>query len=196
MPDCSGLSPTETVKRASRITSQVARHGRQWFDLVRPISYLAAMSREVLASQLIWNCLTAKESKCANEREVRGIVMRGATGSTRTGRCWARVLTSRCHCPCERQVGLLKSLSFPTHRPTLRGRSRLLDQKIPVRRVPALRVQHQRVGNVETRVGPEEGNASARVEWSGCRRGASRSRATAGTRRSGRASREIVSASR
>lgn len=73
MPDCSGLSPTETVKRASRITSQVARHGRQWFDLVRPISYLAAMSREVLASQLIWNCLTAKESKCANERKVRGI---------------------------------------------------------------------------------------------------------------------------
>jgi hypothetical protein len=33
------------------------------------------MAREVLASQLIWNCLTAKESKFADEREVRGIVM-------------------------------------------------------------------------------------------------------------------------
>ncbi|MDA9433691.1 DUF2971 domain-containing protein [Bradyrhizobium sp. CCBAU 51627] len=65
----------QVIRKAAAITSQVARRNRQWFDLVRPVPYLAAMAREVLASQLIWNCLTAKESKFANEREVRGIVM-------------------------------------------------------------------------------------------------------------------------
>ncbi|UQR62376.1 DUF2971 domain-containing protein [Bradyrhizobium sp. C-145] len=63
------------IRKAAAITSQVVRRNRQWIDLVRPVSYLAAMAREVLASQLIWNCLTAKEMKFANEREVRGIVM-------------------------------------------------------------------------------------------------------------------------
>ena len=33
------------------------------------------MVREVIASQLIWNCLTAKHANFANEREVRFIVM-------------------------------------------------------------------------------------------------------------------------
>ena len=33
------------------------------------------MAREVVASQLVWNCLTAKESKYANEREIRCIIM-------------------------------------------------------------------------------------------------------------------------
>jgi hypothetical protein len=63
------------IRKAAAITSQGARGNRKWIDLVRPVTYLAAMAREVLASQLIWNCLTAKESKFSNEREVRGIVM-------------------------------------------------------------------------------------------------------------------------
>jgi len=33
------------------------------------------MAQEVLASQLVWNCLTAKEKKFEPEWEVRGIVM-------------------------------------------------------------------------------------------------------------------------
>jgi hypothetical protein len=33
------------------------------------------MAREVLAEQLAWNCLTAKEKKFSDEREVRGIIM-------------------------------------------------------------------------------------------------------------------------
>lgn len=63
------------IRKAAAVTSQVARSNRKWIDLVRPVPYLAAMAREVLASQLVWNCLTAKELKFSNEREVRGIVM-------------------------------------------------------------------------------------------------------------------------
>lgn len=63
------------IRKAAAITSQVARRNREWIDMVRPVPYLAAMAREVMASQLVWNCLTAKESKFSNEREVRGIVM-------------------------------------------------------------------------------------------------------------------------
>src|ERR1700730_7782595 len=33
------------------------------------------MSHELLASQLIWNCLTSKHMRYADEREVRGIIM-------------------------------------------------------------------------------------------------------------------------
>jgi hypothetical protein len=33
------------------------------------------MAHELFASQLIWNCLTAKEERFADEREVRGIIM-------------------------------------------------------------------------------------------------------------------------
>ena len=33
------------------------------------------MVRELLASQLVWNCLTAKHSRYADEQEVRGIMM-------------------------------------------------------------------------------------------------------------------------
>jgi hypothetical protein len=42
---------------------------------VRPSFYLVTMARELLAQQLIWNCLTAKEARYHDEREVRGIVM-------------------------------------------------------------------------------------------------------------------------
>lgn len=63
------------IGRAAEITSRI---GRANVELVRqtPIHrYLRIMAHELLASQLIWNCLTAKESKYADEREVRGIVM-------------------------------------------------------------------------------------------------------------------------
>jgi hypothetical protein len=33
------------------------------------------MAREVIASQLIWNCLAAKREKYINEREVRYVIM-------------------------------------------------------------------------------------------------------------------------
>jgi hypothetical protein len=33
------------------------------------------MAHELIAQLLIWNCLTAKESKFADEREVRGIIL-------------------------------------------------------------------------------------------------------------------------
>jgi hypothetical protein len=33
------------------------------------------MAHELLASQLIWNCLTAKETRFEDEREFRGIIM-------------------------------------------------------------------------------------------------------------------------
>ncbi len=33
------------------------------------------MAKEVIASQLVWNCLTAKSANYANEREVRYVIM-------------------------------------------------------------------------------------------------------------------------
>ena len=36
---------------------------------------MVTMAREVLASQLVWNCLTAKEDKFADECETGGIIM-------------------------------------------------------------------------------------------------------------------------
>jgi hypothetical protein len=63
------------IKKAAVITSKIARRYPEWIRMVRPVPFLAAMSREVLASQVVWNCLTAKELKFQEEREVRGIVM-------------------------------------------------------------------------------------------------------------------------
>jgi len=63
------------VLAAAEITSRIGRANK---DLVRAAgiaNYLRAMAHELLASQLIWNCLTAKESRFEDEREVRGIIM-------------------------------------------------------------------------------------------------------------------------
>jgi hypothetical protein len=63
------------IRTAAEITSRV---GRANIDLVKATGvapYLAVMAHELLASQLIWNCLTAKEERFADEREVRGIIM-------------------------------------------------------------------------------------------------------------------------
>lgn len=65
----------KVVARAASITSLV---GKATIGLVRsagPARYLVTMAREVLAQQLVWNCLTAKEEHFSDEREVRGIIM-------------------------------------------------------------------------------------------------------------------------
>jgi hypothetical protein len=38
---------------------------------IGPVRYLRTIGDEVIASQLIWNCLTAKSTRYANEGEVR-----------------------------------------------------------------------------------------------------------------------------
>jgi Protein of unknown function (DUF2971) len=63
------------IERAAEITSRVAWANRSLVREVKPSLYMVTMAREVLASQLVWNCLTAKENKFAEERETRGIVM-------------------------------------------------------------------------------------------------------------------------
>jgi Protein of unknown function (DUF2971) len=63
-----------SVQSAADITSRVGwanRHLMRKFGA----TYLRVMAHELLASQMIWNCLTAKEAEFADEREVRGIVM-------------------------------------------------------------------------------------------------------------------------
>lgn len=63
------------IETAASITSRVAWANRSLGTTVRPSTYFLAMAREVIASQLIWNCLTAKREKYMNEREVRYIIM-------------------------------------------------------------------------------------------------------------------------
>jgi hypothetical protein len=63
------------IERAADITSRVARANRSLVLIVKPIVSLQAMAKEVIASQLIWNCLTAKHMNYANEREVRYVIM-------------------------------------------------------------------------------------------------------------------------
>jgi hypothetical protein len=63
------------VSEAARITSRVAWENRSISDTFKSSDYFSAMAREVIASQLIWNCLTAKHEQFSNEREVRYIIM-------------------------------------------------------------------------------------------------------------------------
>jgi hypothetical protein len=63
------------IKKAAAITSLVAGQNPEWLRMIRPVPYLAAMARETIASQIVWNCLTAKEDRFSKEREVRGIIM-------------------------------------------------------------------------------------------------------------------------
>jgi hypothetical protein len=65
----------DAIVRAAEITSRVGNAHVELVRSVKPTHYLAAMSRELLATQLIWNCLTAKDERFADEREVRGIIM-------------------------------------------------------------------------------------------------------------------------
>ena len=63
------------IERAAEITSRVANANRTLVKQVKPSVYLVTMAREVIASQLVWNCLTAKDSSYADEQEVRCIIM-------------------------------------------------------------------------------------------------------------------------
>jgi len=61
------------VETAAAITSRVAWANRARVKAAKPSTYLLAVAREVIASQLIWNC--SKHNTYANEREVRFIIM-------------------------------------------------------------------------------------------------------------------------
>jgi hypothetical protein len=65
----------EAIAKAAEITSRIGMANTELVRLAPPSHYLVTMARELLAQQLIWNCLTAKESRYHDEREVRGIIM-------------------------------------------------------------------------------------------------------------------------
>jgi hypothetical protein len=63
------------IAKAAEITSAIGPAHPDLVKAVRPSFYLVTIARELLAQQLIWNCLTAKEARYHDEREVRGIIM-------------------------------------------------------------------------------------------------------------------------
>jgi Protein of unknown function (DUF2971) len=65
----------KVIARAAKITSLIGNANVKLVRFAGPARYLVTIAREVLAQQLVWNCLTAKETKFADEREVRGIIM-------------------------------------------------------------------------------------------------------------------------
>ncbi|WJR75490.1 DUF2971 domain-containing protein [Bradyrhizobium sp. NP1] len=64
------------MEKAADITS---RYGKANIEMPRDkellIQFLNAMEKEVIASQLVWNCLTAKHLQYENEREARYVIM-------------------------------------------------------------------------------------------------------------------------
>ncbi|MGE0288550.1 MAG: DUF2971 domain-containing protein [Bradyrhizobium sp.] len=65
----------DAVAMAAEITNRVGMANIELVRTTGPSHYLVTMARELLAQQLIWNCLTAKEQRYHDEREVRGIIM-------------------------------------------------------------------------------------------------------------------------
>lgn len=63
------------VTTAAKIADSFAKANPEKIKMVRPSLYVVTMAREVIANQLIWNCLTAKETKFAIEEEVRFVLM-------------------------------------------------------------------------------------------------------------------------
>jgi hypothetical protein len=63
------------IDKACEITRRIGQKNHDWLRTFRPYPFIHAMAQEVLASQLIWNCLTGKGKKYEPEQEVRGIVM-------------------------------------------------------------------------------------------------------------------------
>lgn len=63
------------VRRAAKITSKFGHDHPERVRQVKPSTYLAAMSKELLADQLIWNCLTGKHKKYESEQETRFVIM-------------------------------------------------------------------------------------------------------------------------
>jgi hypothetical protein len=75
-----GESDTEArhrlvVETAAEITNRFAQENCELVKMIRPSLYLVTMAREVIAGQLVWNCVTAKENRFSDEREVRFIIM-------------------------------------------------------------------------------------------------------------------------
>jgi hypothetical protein len=62
------------IELAADITSEYG-HANIKLGRERLAPFIRAMADEVIASQLIWNCLTAKNDIYENEREVRGVIM-------------------------------------------------------------------------------------------------------------------------
>jgi hypothetical protein len=63
------------IKKAAEIASRFERENTFLVRKVKPSLFLVTMAREVIASQLVWNCVTAKKAKFEEEQEVRAIVM-------------------------------------------------------------------------------------------------------------------------
>jgi hypothetical protein len=63
------------VAKAAEICSRIGMANVEVVRAAGPSLYLVSIARELLASQLVWNCLTAKDECYAEEQEVRGIVM-------------------------------------------------------------------------------------------------------------------------
>ena len=63
------------LDQACAIAKRIGHKNADWLRVFRPYPFIKAMAQEVMASQLIWNCLTAKEENYRPEQEVRGIVM-------------------------------------------------------------------------------------------------------------------------
>jgi hypothetical protein len=63
------------IAQAAEITSRIGAANIEAVRAVGPAHYLVSIARELLASQLVWNCLTAKEERFSGEKEVRGIIM-------------------------------------------------------------------------------------------------------------------------
>jgi hypothetical protein len=63
------------ISKAAEITSHFANRNEKLVRQVKPSTFLSAMAKEVIASQLIWNCLTGKKKRYENEQEVRFLIM-------------------------------------------------------------------------------------------------------------------------
>jgi len=63
------------IETAAEITSRIGNANIDAVKTIGPVPYLTAIAKEVIASQLVWNCLTAKSVGFENEREVRYLLM-------------------------------------------------------------------------------------------------------------------------
>jgi Protein of unknown function (DUF2971) len=64
------------IDKAAEITSRYGKaHIKMPRDKELSVQFIHAMETEFIASQLVWNCLTAKDFQYANEREVRYVIM-------------------------------------------------------------------------------------------------------------------------
>jgi hypothetical protein len=133
------------IERAAEITS---RFGHAHGDAVRGVGivrYLRVIVDEVIASQLIWNCLTAKRMRYANEREVRYLVLnvRGKFDAHR------RVFAGRPYIEAKlplKEAGSLTEILIGPLAPN--DAEEKLRQLLNDRAYPALRISRSSVGLV------------------------------------------------